>query len=137
MMNKKAAIGDLIKDNAIYLILLTLFVIGMFAFVYQKKDNAVFWEEYYAKEIAKVIELSEPGDEISLDVQKITEIASANKVKDLNSIFIFGDNEVCIKLNVGDYRSCYKYLNEVIVYSPKIKFADPINKLEFKIKEKP
>jgi len=136
MLNKKASIGDFLKENVVYIILLVMFVIGMFAFVYQKKDNAGFWEEYYAKEIAKVIELSEPGDEIVLDVQKITEIASANDVKDLKSIFVFKKNEVCVKLNAGDYMSCYKYLNEVIVDSPQIISAKPINKLEFKIKEK-
>ncbi len=138
-MNRKATVGDIVMDNIVYLIILIIFFVGMLAFVYSKMNGAAVWEDYYAKEIVKVIDLSKPGDEIVLDVHKATEIAQKNKV-DFESIFKFDNikNEVCVKLSAGR-ASCYGYFNNVdvaITSGNKLIFlAEPVNRLHISIKE--
>jgi len=115
MVNKKARIGDIVMDNIIYLILLIIFFIGMLAFVNNKMNGAAVWEDYYAKEIVKVIDSSKPGDDIIIDVHKATEIAKKNKI-DNEEIFSFTNfqNKVCVKLSAGR-AGCYSYFNDVNV----------------------
>ena len=115
-LNKRAGIGDIVMDNVIYLILLIMFFVGMLAFVNSKMNGAAVWEDYYAKEIVKIIDSSKPGDEIILDVHKATEVAKANKIADFEQIFHFYNNasEVCVKLSAGR-SSCYSYFNNVNV----------------------
>ena len=115
MVNRKAETGDIVMDNIIYLILLILFFVGMLAFVNSKMNGAPLFEDYYAKEIVKIIENSSPGDEIVIDVHKATEIAKKNKIAN-EEIFSFDNfkNEVCVKLSPGR-ASCYSYFNDVSV----------------------
>ena len=115
-MNKKAKVGDIVMDNVIYLILLIIFFVGMLAFVNSKMNGAAVWEDYYAKEIVKIIDVSKPGDEIVLDVHKATEIAAKNKIANFEKIFSFDNqkNEVCVQLSLGR-ASCYSYFNKVNV----------------------
>jgi len=141
-MNKKATIGDILMDNVIYLILLIIFFVGMMAFVNSKMNGAAVWEDYYAKELVKVIDLSEPGDIVILDVQKATEIAQKNKIANFEDIFSFNNvnNEVCVRLSLGK-ASCFYYFNEVSVTYDKsgkwIHYAEGVggetNRLHFNI----
>ncbi len=123
-MNKKATIGDVVMDNLIYLILLVVFIAGMMTFVYSKSNGAAIWEDYYAKEIAKVVDLASPGDVVMLDVQKATEIAKANKVDNFEDIFQFDNikGQLCVKLSTGNL-GCFSYFNNICVV-----FADSSNK---------
>ncbi len=134
-MNKRAETGELIKDTAVYLILLVLFFAGMVFFVFSQKDGAAAWSDIYAKEIVKVINLAEPGDEIELDVQKITGIAIQNEVN-VDKIFYFDNEkkEVCVRLTTGR-RSCYGYFNDVKITHDKLELGVPINILSFKIEK--
>ena len=114
-MNKKAeSFGDLLFDNVIYLILLVMFIIGFMYYIYARADGAETWGDYYAKEIVKVINFAEPGDEVWLDVHKGSEIAVKKKVKSLSEMFTIDNvqNKVCVKLGLGR-RTCYSYFNEV------------------------
>lgn len=130
-MDKKAKVGNVLWDNIIYIILLIIFFVGMMAFASSKVNSAAIWEDFYAKEIAKVINMAEPGEEIVLDVQKATEIAKKNKVG-FESIFSFDDlnNEVCVQLSLGR-ASCYYYFNEVKIEGNRIALAEPVNRLHF------
>jgi len=137
-MNKKAQIAETLMSNVIYLILLAIFVVGMFAFIWQQSNNAAVWEEYYTKEITKIIDLAKPGDKVTLDVQKATEIALKNNVASLKSdVFNFNNanNEVCIKLSQGR-ASCYKYFNDVDVIDRDVQLGIPENVLNFKVVKK-
>jgi len=140
-MNKKARIGDIMMDNVIYLILLIIFFAGMFTFVNSKTGGASFWEDYYAKEITRVVDSSMPGDIIYLDVQKATEIAQGNKITNFEDMFKFNnlENEVCVKLSRGR-ASCFNYFNDVSVTFDDsgrfVHYAEPVNRLHIKIIEK-
>lgn len=141
-MNKKASMGGILRSNAIYIFLLIVFFVGMRAFIINSVNSASIWEDYYAKEIAKVIDMAEPGDEIVLDVHKATEVAKKNNIANFEEIFSFNnlDNEVCVKLSLGR-ASCYNYFNDVgATYSKDsgekwIAFAEPVNRLHFSVFE--
>jgi len=136
-MNKKASIGEQIMDNVIYLLLAVIFLAGMYLFVSSQENGAAAWEEFYAKEISKVMNLAKPGDEIVLDVHKGTVIAKRNKVDMRSETFDFNNErkEVCVKFNRGK-KSCYSYFNDVNVSSWKVELAVPdFNALIIKIAE--
>ena len=87
-----------------------------------------------------MIDSAIPGDEISLDVHKATEIAINNGVQTFSEIFIFdnANNKICVKLAKGT-RNCYNYFNNVDLLSPQIKLGlgeKGTNVLTFKISEK-
>jgi len=134
-MNKKAQ-SDVLMNNVVYLILLAIFVVGMFAFIWQQSNGAAVWEDYYVKEIVKVIDLSKPGDQVTIDVQKATEIAKKNEVG-FSEIFKFdnANNEVCVKLSQGR-ATCFSYFNDEDVIFEDIELGVPVNILKFSVKEK-
>src|SRR3989344_2862680 len=104
-MNRGAETGGILWDNVIYLILLIVFFAGMMAFIYSKMNGAAVWEDYYVKEIVKIIDSSRPGDEIIFDVHKATEIAQKNNIPSskFDRLFIFTNlkNEVLFKIELG------------------------------------
>lgn len=128
-MNKRGELGDILKDNAIFLILVVFFVIGIGLFLLQQKSGAVVWEDYYVKEIVKAVDIAEAGDEICLDVHKATEIALSNEVS-LSEAFSVDNskNEACVRLSKGR-RSCFLFFNDVdvVMDSESLKLAGGVN----------
>lgn len=120
-------------DNVAYLIIAILFFSGIFYWILQQRNGGAIWEQYYTEEIAKVIDLAKPGDEIVLDVQKATEVARGNGVASFSDIFSFDNlnNEICVKLN-PQRKSCLSYFNNVDVVNAELKLGAP-NSLSFKI----
>lgn len=137
-MNKKGKIGDILMDNIIYLVLVIIFFSGMMAFVYSKMNGASVWEDFYAKEAAKVIDSAQAGDIVMLDVQQASDIAKKNGVADFEQMFQFdkAKNEVCVQLSRGG-KSCYNYFTNVDIVKVHenkwIHYAEPVNRLHFKI----
>ena len=127
-MNKRAEIGDILMDNTIYLVLAILFFLGMFWFILSYNNGAVFFEDYYAKEIVKIIDFSRAGDSVCLDVHKATDIGKKNKVGSLSEIFQIDNfkNEVCVKLSRGR-QSCYNYFNDVDAAHVDLKLSEGKN----------
>ena len=132
-MNKKA---EILMSHVIYTILVVLFTVGMFLVIAQQMNGAAVWEEFYAKEISRIINLAQPEDEITLHIQKATEIAKDNEVRSFSEIFQFNnlENEICVKLSQGR-KTCYSYFNEVDVVEVELKLGVPENYLIFKISE--
>lgn len=137
LRDKKGGVGDILLDNAIYIILAVIFTIGMFMFVWQQANGAAVWEQYYVSEIGRVINMAQPGDNINLDVQKATEIAERNRVKNFNDIFSFRNskNEFCARLSAGR-ETCIKYYNNVDIVNVEMKLGVPKNVLHFEVREK-
>jgi len=133
-MDKKGT--NIIWDNAVYLILAILFFSMALYFLRNHLFQASFYENYYSKEISKVVDLAKPGDEIILDVQKATEIAQKQDLGSYSEIFQFDNinNEICVKLSTGR-KKCYVYFNDVDVMNVELKLADPINVLYFNVIE--
>jgi len=142
-MNREGE-SDILKDVIIYLILLVIFVVGMIVYLNQQQEGAGVWEEYYVKEIVKVIDFSKAGDEYFLDVHRATEIAKKNIVGSFSEIFSVDNvnNEICVKLSRGR-RTCFNYFNDVDVINMELRLAsgkneknEDVNILYFKIKER-
>jgi len=112
-MNKKGS-EEIALSYIVYTILLIVFAVGMFAVVNNYRNGGAVWEDFYAKEIVKMIDNARVGDELYIDVQTATEIARGNQIP-LSSIFSFNNvkNEVCVKL--ATRKGCYSYFNEVDV----------------------
>lgn len=140
-MNKKGGLGTMLKKETIFIILLVIFFYAAMVFVMKERDSAKFWEQYYTSEIARVVDMSKPGDEIKLDVQKATEIAQANGVQ-LRDIFNFGnlDNTMRVKLSQKGSTE-FKFYNDVNIFKIgenggiELGVSDGINKLVFAVKE--
>lgn len=132
-MNKRAALGDILMDNIIFLILLVLFISVMTASVIQQRDGVVIWEQYYAAELVEIINFAEPGDEIIIDVHKATVIAKGNEVE-FREIYEFDNvkKRVGVKLSRGR-KTYYSYFNDVSIVEDTIELAVPINVLKFKV----
>ncbi len=121
-MNRKAAIGDVLMDPVIYIILVVIFFAGMLFFVYQYNGAGALWEDYYTKEIVKMVNFANVGDKIQIDVHRATEVAKANNVRSFSEIFKVDNknNEVCVKLNRGR-KTCYSYFNDVDIVNLELK----------------
>ena len=134
-MNKKGS--NTIWDNAIYVILAIIFFSMVLYFLRNHMFQASFYENYYSKEISKVVNLAKPGDEITLDIQKATEIAQKQSLRSNSEIFQFDNvnNEICVKLSAGR-KKCYVYFNDVDVMNVELRLADPENVLYLNITEK-
>ena len=134
-MNKKGGLGDILLDNIMFLIILVLFFSVIFIFVTGQQEGRAVWEQFYATEISRVINLAQPGDEITLDVHRATVIAKKNGIQ-FSSIFNFDNvgNEVQVKLGQRG-GTTYRFYNEVDVVEWEIEpgLADGVNKLKFKV----
>lgn len=128
-MNKKAALGDIILDNAVYLIFIVLNLVGMIYFIASYQGGASVWENYYVKEIVKIIDFAEPGDSVCLDVHKATEIAKSNNVRSFSEIFTLNniENEFCVKLSKGR-KTCFTYFNEIDITNIQLKLAEGVDR---------
>ena len=134
-MFKKGSI-DLTSGQVVLLILLAVLAGVVFISLNQYKHDAKFWEDYYAKEISMIINLAEPGDEISIDVQHMSKIARKNKVVDLDQMIRFDgkENEIIVSLR-NDGGTRFSYFNDVIISESRegVRLGDPVNILDFKI----
>jgi hypothetical protein len=139
-MNRKAQ-SEILNDNVIFLIILIVFFGAMLYFALNQASGGAIWADFYSKEIVRQINFARPGDAISLDIQKATEIAQAKGQTTFSSIFEFNnaENEVCVSLS-PNRKTCFSYFNQVDIINPKIKLGlgSPYkNTLTFEIKEKP
>lgn len=138
-MEKRGTLGEILWDNAFHLLVVVIFIFGMVLFVNSWQGGGAFWERYYAVEISKMINVAQPGEEITLDVTKATEIAKSNNVADLRKIVnIDNENaEVCVHLSQGR-SSCYSYFNDLLVVDEQINFGLSGNKnvLVFRVVER-
>ncbi|MEM4271863.1 MAG: hypothetical protein QXD13_02140 [Candidatus Pacearchaeota archaeon] len=135
-IGKKGKFGDTLMNNLTYMIVLIVFFAGMMLFIQTKMNGAGVWEDFYAKEIAKVINAAKPGDYVTLDVRSATKIAAKNKIG-FEEIFSFDNDksDVCVKLSAGG-RSCYSYFNQVNIESEGVKLLEPVNVLKFRVEAK-
>jgi hypothetical protein len=117
MKNKKAQ-SDSNETLFIWTIIGTILIVTLliliFLFINSKSNGSEIWEDYYTKELKKIIELSDPGTEISLNIQKLLMVASANGIISKSEIFIIHNqnNEFCLKTSL-EKSTCINYYNQV------------------------
>ena len=133
----KLGLFNLTFKEIIPLILIAFAAALIFAVIWQHTNNASNWQDYYAKELVRIIDSSKPGDNVSMDVQKGTEIAKTSGLDLLNDkLFDFNsmNHEVCVKLGKGS-PTCYSYFNDVTILTSAqpIEFGMPTNTLHFNL----
>ena len=126
--------GNLLWEYIIYLLILVVFVFLVFGFINANSNGAGVWEDFYAKELVKVIDSSEAGDSVEINVHKGTSIALKNGLASMSEIFVFDNvkHEICVSLSSGR-GSCYFYFKEVAVIEPELLLGSPENILRFRV----
>jgi hypothetical protein len=136
-MNKRGDVSDnILTENVIYIVLFIVFFIGMFYYVVSFQDGATIWEDFYAKEIARIIDGAEPGTEVFLDVSRGAQIAQRKGQLFSNMIIIDNvENKIKVSLRPNRGRT-YRYYNKVDIVQPRIELvsgSDDTNRLYFRI----
>jgi hypothetical protein len=76
-MNKKGA-DTIIIENTIFIVLNIVFFAIMLVFVYNSGNNILTKEQSYAKEIALIIDNSNPGMSVLFNINDLIETAKKN-----------------------------------------------------------
>lgn len=116
MRNKRGSFRNQLSNNILYLIFFLLFFVMMLYFVLRFQNGVALWEEFYASEIARVINSAEPGSEVYLDVTFATGLAFKSGTRDFNRIFSFDNvnNKVIVRLKPNSGTS-YEFFSDVDV----------------------
>jgi hypothetical protein len=120
-MNRRGMGGDNIAAWYVaYFVLLVLFFVGALYYVTWLQDGAALWEDVYAKEIVRVIERAQPQEEVTLDIQVLTELTVAHG-GDLRGIVRFDNvlHTVSVSTRPG-LGTTYGYFNDVQVIDDRI-----------------
>jgi hypothetical protein len=126
-MKRGSKQGAVLVENVIFIILNILFFIVLILFLFTRAGSAAVFEERYAKEIAIIIDASQPGMQIILDIdedalKKAGDSFGVNNLKD--NMIVINDNVVNVKLREkGGYS--YSFFNDVDVsYYPDLNIKD-------------
>jgi len=105
--------GEILVENVIFIILNLVFLIILILFLIKQGAGATTLEQSYSKKIALIIDSSNPGTIVRLNMQDAKEIAEKNSLN-FNETLDINENEhlVTVKLTEkGGYS--YSYFNEV------------------------
>ena len=115
-MNSRGSSGyDFLTAQVVYIVLSVLVFIMLFYFVARYQDGAAVWSDFYAKELALMIDSSSPGTSLVLDVSKPTALALRHGV-DKDHIFDFDNrnNYVLVHLTPSE-TTRYPFFRDVDV----------------------
>lgn len=102
-MNKRGDTNSMM-NTIIYLVIFILFFIGMFWFISSYSNRSGFFEDFYAKEIAEVINSAEQGMSFKVDITPLAIVSSKNgkPLKDIITIDNVNNRVIASsKLNTG------------------------------------
>jgi|SRR3989344_2255826 len=110
-MNKR---GESIVLKEVIFLILNVFFFGIFFFfVVNASSGALVLEQYYAKEIALLLDNSEPGTKIELNISDAYAIARKNNVN-LEKMFLIKDNKIVVQLS-NSYTYSHTFFNDIDV----------------------
>lgn len=108
-LNKR---GNILTENIIFIVLNLAFIVILLLFLFSKASSGATLEEKYAKQIALMMDASEPIMTISLDMADA--IKEANKENfPIDEIVKINGNIVTVKLNPGSKGYSYSFFNDV------------------------
>ena len=103
-------------ENVIFIVLNVVFIAILLIFVFSRLSNGAALEEKYAKQVALIIDASEPGMAVHLNMEDAIGVANSNKFP-LNQVITIDGNLVTLKLSQkGGYS--YSFFNNVSVSQP-------------------
>lgn len=120
-----------------YIVITLAFFIALFVFVNASRDNTAYWEDYYAKNIALLLDRASSGEEFYLDLTRATAIASSNG-QSLESVVTFDNvhKEVIVSLKQGS-GTRYSFFSDIVVNDWSIGYISggvDVNRLHFFVK---
>ena len=102
---------NLVLPKIIFITLNIMFAMVILAFVFRTSSGAIIYEQMYAKQIALLIQESEPLMVIKLNMEKGMEFAEKKGVA-FEDVVSISDNMVIVKLSEnGGYE--YSFFNDV------------------------
>jgi len=105
--------GTILMENLIFIILNLVFLSILILFLFTKMGGSAVLEEKYAKQIALLIDSSEPNMKIHLNMKDAIKKAEKEEFP-LNEIVVIEENIVRVKLREkGGYE--YSFFNDVSV----------------------
>ena len=111
-MDKKAV--DLLSENIVYILLVVLFLGGMFFAVNQVGRQVTLYEQVYAKQIALIIDKAEPGMDIEYRNFRMFSLAAKNNAPKNILEIDSKRNVVTVRLSPGNGYN-YEFFNDVDV----------------------
>ncbi len=140
-MNKRGT-DNILIESIVYLLFFILFFLFMFHFIFGYQYGAFFWEDFYAKELALLIDRAEPGMEFALDVSELSRVA-IKKGKSLRDLILIDNvnNRITVSVRQGAGTS-FRFFNDVdIVIEPDAGLVLPsggamTTQFIFKVKER-
>lgn len=126
-------------DTIIYLII-TLFVfLGLLWFVNSYKHGSAYYEDFYSKEIANIINNAEPGMEFKIDITPLASIAIENGKPVGDIVYIDNVNNLVVvssRLNTGTVFNFFNDVDAVDFYVESPSGSPEATRFIFKILEK-
>ena len=110
-MNKRG--DEIVMEQDIFIILNLIFFLTLLYFVYNSSSGSFVNEQYYAKQIALMIDEAKPGTVISIDVTDGYNLVKKNKFDEKNMIKIT-DKDVLVRLSSSRIYQ-FPYFNKVLV----------------------
>ena len=134
--------GNTLWESIIYLLIFILFFSFMFYYSTAYQDGAAFWEDFYAKELALLIDRAEPGMEFAIDVSELSRVAIKKGKNPRDIVLIDNVNDkITVSVRQGAGAS-FHFFNDVdIVIEPGAGIVLPsggatTTQFKFKVKER-
>lgn len=125
LAKNKSKKGNILTENIIFIVLNLVFITILLLFLFSKTGGGSILEEKYAKQIALLIDASEPAMTIHLNIEDAIKIAEKENFPAGEIVQITG-NIVTVKLREkGGYS--YSFFNDVEVNAN----FDTLNKKEY------
>lgn len=123
--------SKLLSSNFLFLVALVLAAVGILLWLGSYRNHAAFWEDYYAKEIARQIDLADSGSIVELDLTQALVVATRNHKDPYSLVSIDNEhNRVIVSLREGGARS-FMFFSDVEVVNEGIRL--PENRIRLRL----
>lgn len=136
-MDRRGAGGDNVLVNyVIYIVLGLAFFLLMFFWIVAYQDGAGMWEDFYAKEIARVLNDAVPGEIVLLDVSEGSAIGFSKGLSG-EEMFRFDNDANRVTVRFSDNGgSSFPYFNDVEIEEYRLELvsgSEDSNRLYFRV----
>lgn len=109
--------SDITGENVIFVVVNLIFFIMLMLFIFRAGTGAYFFEQYYAKQIATLVDDAKPGTNIALDATDAYDTAKKNNI-DFKNIVRAENNTIIVQLAKGRYYQHPFYNNVSLEFGP-------------------
>ena len=134
---RRRGTGESLQSTIAYTLAFLAFFVPLSIYISTSQHNAGYWEDYYAKKLALILDRASPGQELYLDVTEATRVAASNG-KSPYDIFVFDNvnREVIVSLKQGS-ATRFSFFSNVTVVDPTVQLISggvDVNRLHFSIR---